>query len=218
MADSISLINSFLDKDFLNEKGFNSSNALVMYMSNTYECYWDISPIDFRNKTWKSYNAFWNKTRIQKAKDQNLTPIEVIILASIVQKESVQISEKPLIAGVYLNRLKKNIKLQADPTVIYALKNKLNNFDTIIKRVLYKDLKIKSPHNTYLNKGLPPSPICTPDISSINAVLNPEKHLYLFFVSNPKKPGFHLFAKNFVEHNKNKNIYTDWLNKKKIYR
>jgi len=110
------------------------------------------------------------------------------------------------------------MKLQADPTVIYAMKLNYQNFDTIIKRVLYKDLKINSPFNTYQNKGVPPGPIHMPDVSSIDAVLNPEKHAFLYFVANPNKPGYHLFAKNGHEHNRNKKIYTNWLNRNGVYR
>ena len=108
--------------------------------------------------------------------------------------------------------------LQADPTVIYAMKLQLQNFDTVIKRVLYKDLKIKSPYNTYLYKGLPPGPITMPDISSIKTVLNAEQHRYLYFVANPNNPGYHLFAKNGREHNRNKKIYTNWLDRNRVYR
>ena len=108
--------------------------------------------------------------------------------------------------------------LQADPTVIYAMKLKYQNFDTVIRRVLFKDLKIKSPYNTYKYRGLPPGPIIMPDISSIEAVLNPEQHHYLYFVANPNNPGYHLFAKNVKEHNINKKLYTNWLNRNRIYR
>ena len=218
MADSISLIKSFLDSDFLNKKGFNSLNALSMYIPNTYDLYWDVSPEKFRDRMWNEYNSFWTKDLEIKAKKINLSKIEVYILASIVQKESSKEIEKSKIAAVYLNRIKRNMKLQADPTVIYAMKKESNNFKKIIKRVLYKDLKIKSRYNTYYNKGLPPSPICMPDVSSIKAVLNPENHTYLYFVVDPQNPGFHLFSKDLVQHNKNKRKYTNWLNKKKIFR
>ncbi len=218
MADSLSLINSFLDVDFLNEKGFNSLNALTMYIPNTYDFYWEVSPEKFRNKMWREYNFFWTRDLEMKAEKINLNKIEVIILASIVHKESIKKSEKNRIAGVYLNRLKRNIKLQADPTVIYATKKESDNFNQIIKRVLYKDLKIKSPYNTYYKRGLPPSPICMPDLSSILAVLNPEKHSFLYFVADLENPGFHLFSNNLVQHNRNKRKYTNWLNNRKLYR
>ena len=218
MADSLSLVKSFMDLDFLNEKGFDSLNALSMYIPNTYDFYWDVSPEKFRNRMWHEYNSFWSKELEIKAEKINLSKIEVYILASIVQKESLKQIEKSKIAAVYLNRIKRNMKLQADPTVIYAIKKETNNFKKIIKRVLYKDLKIKSIHNTYYKKGLPPSPICMPDITTILAVLNPEIHPYLYFVVDPRNPGFHLFSKDLVQHNKNKRKYINWLNKKKIYR
>ena len=218
MSDSLSLINSFLDPDFLIEKGFDSLNALSMYIPNTYDFYWDVSPKKFRNRMWKEYKSFWNEELEIKARNINLSKIEIYILASIVQKESTKQIEKSRIAGVYLNRLKRKMKLQADPTVIYAIKKETNDFKKNIKRVLYKDLKIKSNYNTYYKKGLPPSPICMPDISTILSVLNPEKHSFLYFVVDPQNPGFHLFSKDLVQHNRNKRKYINWLNKKKIYR
>ena len=218
MSDSLSLINSFLDPDFLIEKGFDSLNALSMYIPNTYDFYWDVSPKKFRNRMWKEYNSFWNEELEIKARKINLSKIEVYILASIVQKESTKQIEKSRIAGVYLNRLKRKMKLQADPTVIYSIKKETNDFKKKIKRVLYKDLKIKSNYNTYYKKGLPPSPICMPDISTILSVLNPENHSFLYFVVDPQNPGFHLFSKDLVQHNRNKRKYINWLNKKKIYR
>ena len=218
MSDSISLINSFLDPDFLIEKGFDSLNALSMYIPNTYDFYWDVSPKKFRNRMWKEYKSFWNEELEIKARNINLSKIEIYILASIVQKESTKQIEKSRIAGVYLNRLKRKMKLQADPTVIYAIKKETNDFKKNIKRVLYKDLKIKSNYNTYYKKGLPPSPICMPDISTILSVLNPENHSFLYFVVDPQNPGFHLFSKDLVQHNRNKRKYINWLNKKKIYR
>jgi UPF0755 protein len=110
------------------------------------------------------------------------------------------------------------MKLQADPTVIFAIKKASGNFDQQIKRVLYKDLRLKSPYNTYKIKGLPPGPIAMPDLSAIEAVLNPEKHSYLYFVASPEKPGYHLFAKTLVQHNINKKAYVRWINKQKIFR
>ena len=217
-TDSIALLKAFLDPEFLAAKGLTPQNALSMYLPNSYDFFWNTSAENFRNRIWKSYQNFWTDARKSKAEQWGLTPLQVISLAAIVQKETQKVDERPRVAGVYLNRLKRNMKLQADPTVIYALKLKNNNFDTLIKRVLYKDLKIESSYNTYQNKGLPPGPITMPDISSIEAVLNPEQHRYLYFVANPNHPGYHLFAKNGGEHNRNKKIYTDWLNRNQVYR
>ncbi len=218
LADSISLLNAFLEKKFLAENGFNTLNSISMYIPNSYEFFWNVEPNKFRDKMLDEYNNFWNEKRTQQSESIGLSKKEVIVLASIVQKESVKLDERPIIAGVYINRLKKKMRLQADPTVIYSIKSYYNNFDTIIRRVLYRDLKLKSPYNTYKIKGLPPGPISMPDISSIDAVLNPRSHNYIFFVADPYNPGYHLFASTLRQHNKNKKVYTRWLNSKKIYR
>jgi UPF0755 protein len=163
------------------------------------------------------FNLYWNLSRKEKAKSLNLSPVEVSVLASIVQRETPKVDERPTISGVYYNRLQKRMKLQADPTVVYTIKEK-KGFDKKIRRVLYKDLKIKSPYNTYINKGLPPGPIYMPDFSSIESVLNLESHDYLFFVADVKRPGYHMFAKTNRQHNKNKRQYTNWLRKNNIRR
>ena len=216
--DSISLLTAFLDPDFLLDKGFSPQNALSMYLPNSYDFFWNTTAENFRDQMWKSYQNFWTEERKQQASQLGLSALEVIDLAAIVQKETQKVDERPRVAGVYLNRLKKRMKLQADPTIIYAMKLHYQNFDTIIKRVLYKDLTIQSRYNTYQYRGLPPGPITMPDISSIAAVLNPEEHRYLYFVANPNNPGYHLFAKNGREHAKNKKIYTRWLDRNRVYR
>ncbi len=218
LADSTSLLNAFLEKSFLEENGFNDLNSMSMYIPNSYDFFWNIEPNKFRDKMLEEYNKFWNQERTEKAKKIGLSKLEVISLASIVQKESIKLDERPTIAGVYLNRLKKKMRLQADPTVIYSIKSYYNNFDTIIRRVLYRDLKLKSLYNTYKIKGVPPGPISMPDISSIDAVLNSKNHNYIFFVADPYNPGYHLFASTLRQHNKNKRVYTRWLNSKNIYR
>ena len=214
----MSLLDAFYDTEFLRTNGFTQNNALSLYLPNSYDFFWDTSAEDFREKMLSYYKLFWNDSRRVKAKSLQLTPQEVYVLASIVQKESPKKDEQPRLAGAYVNRLKKRMKLQADPTVIFAMKKTSGDFDQVIKRVLYKDLRLKSPYNTYRVKGLPPGPITMPDLSAIEAVLNPEKHSFLYFVANPSKPGYHLFAKNLLEHNRNKRIYINWINKKKIYR
>ena len=217
-ADSSSLMNAFYDTSFLESNGFSKENILAMYLPNSYDFFWDTTAEGFRKKMFNNYQQFWNKDRLNKAKAKNLSPIDVYILASIVQKESPKEDEQPRVASVYLNRLAKRMKLQADPTVIYALKKESNDFDQVIKRVLLKDLKISSLFNTYKNKGLPPGPITMPDISTIEVVLSAEQNTYLYFVADPSKPGYHLFAKNLRQHNSNKQLYINWINKKKIYR
>ena len=217
-ADSTALMNSFTDKDFLVENKFNKENILSIFIPNSYEVYWDIEPDQFRDKMLLEYEKFWNKSRTEKAKNIGLTKKEVTSLASIVQKESVKVDERPIIAGVYINRLNTRMRLQADPTVIYSIKDYYKNFDTIIRRVLYRDLRLNSRYNTYRINGLPPGPISMPDISAIDAVLNYEKHKYIFFVADPYNKGYHLFARNLSEHNRNKKVYTRWLNSRGIYR
>ena len=217
-ADSTALMNSFTDKDFLVENKFNKENILSIFIPNSYQVYWDIEPDQFRDKMLLEYEKFWNKSRTEKAKNIGLTKKEVTSLASIVQKESVKVDERPTIAGVYINRLNTRMRLQADPTVIYSIKDYYKNFDTIIRRVLYRDLRLNSRYNTYRINGLPPGPISMPDISAIDAVLNYEKHKYIFFVADPYNRGYHLFARNLSEHNRNKKVYTRWLNSRGIYR
>lgn len=217
-ADSTALMNSFTDKDFLVENKFNKENILSIFIPNSYQVYWDIEPDQFRDKMLLEYEKFWNKSRTEKAKNIGLTKKEVTSLASIVQKESVKVDERPTIAGVYINRLNTRMRLQADPTVIYSIKDYYKNFDTIIRRVLYRDLRLNSRYNTYRINGLPPGPISMPDVSAIDAVLNYEKHKYIFFVADPYNKGYHLFARNLSEHNRNKKVYTRWLNSRGIYR
>mgnify|MGYP000040806714 CR=1 FL=1 len=216
--DSISLLNVFKDASFLQENGFNKNTMLAMYVPNSYEFFWNISAEGFRNKMLKEYKRFWNEGRLSKAKTIGLTDKEVVTLASIVHKETAKVEERPRVAGVYLNRLRKGILLQADPTVIYAIKKHTGDFNKVIKRVLYKDLELDSPYNTYKYGGLPPGPIAMPDISAIDAVLNSEKHNYIYFVANVENFGYHKFAKTLAQHNRNKEQYIRWINSKKINR
>lgn len=217
-ADSVSLVLAFNDGDFLKENGFDNRTKLAMYVPNSYEFFWNTSAEQFRDKMLKEYQRFWNDTRIAKAKALKLTPVEVTTLASIVHKETAKVDERPRVAGVYLNRLNINMLLQADPTVIYALKLHTGDFNQIIKRVLYKDLELDSPYNTYKYGGLPPGPIAMPDITAIDAVLSPEKHDYFYFVANVENFGYHKFARNLAQHNQNKEQYVRWINNQKINR
>ena len=216
-ADSISLIESFTDENFLKSLNLSQESVLSLFLPNTYEFFWNTSADNFREKMVREFNNFWNENRIDKAKKIGLNPVEVSVLASIVQKETPKVDERPTIAGVYLNRLSKRMKLQADPTIVYVIKRK-EGFDKKIRRVLYKDLRIKSAYNTYLNKGLPPGPIVTPDFSAIEAVLNPSSHNFIFFVADVSNPGYHLFSRTLVEHNRKKRQYTKWLKENRIKR
>ena len=217
-VDSISLLSAFLNQDFLKKNNLNEKNVLSIFIPNSYNIYWNTSSENFRDRMLSEYNKFWNKERSEKAEQLGLTKLEVISLASIVQLESRKVDERPRVAGLYVNRLRDNMRLQADPTVIYTIKEHYNNFDTIIRRVLYRDLKLDSKYNTYKIKGLPPGPITMPDISAIDAVLNYERHKYLYMVANPSNRGYHLFASDLAGHNRNKKAYIRWINSRGIYR
>lgn len=210
-ADSISLLNTFLSDENVQGRGLTPESAATLYIPNTYEVYWNISPDAFVNRMADEHEKFWSKNdRRAKAEKLGLSPTECNILASIVQKESNRKDEQLIIAGVYLNRIKKGMPLQADPTVVFAVG------DFTIKRVLNKHLLYKSPYNTYLNTGLPPGPISVAETTVIDAVLNAEDHKYLYFCAKPGYDGGHLFAKNLIDHNKNARIYHRWLSREGI--
>lgn len=217
-ADSLSLLQAFQDEKFLSDNGFNDDTKLSMYLPNSYEFFWNTSAAEFRDRMLKEYKAFWNASRLEKAKRLNLSPNEVSALASIVHKETAKVDERPKVAGLYLNRVRKRMFLQADPTVIYAIKKSTGNYDTIIKRVLYKDLEVDSPYNTYKYIGIPPGPITMPDISAIDGILNAEKHNYLYMVANVQNFGYHKFAESLAQHNQNKVQYIRWINEQNITR
>ncbi len=181
--------------------GFNKETFAAMFLPNTYEIYWTATPEQFTERMKKEYDKFWNSERLEKAEKLNLSPLQVSIIASIVCEESNYRPELPTIAGVYLNRLKRGMKLEADPTVKFALN------DPGIKRILYKHLKTDSPYNTYKYAGLPPGPITIPSIASIDAVLNYQEHNYLYFCADASLNGTHKFARTLSEHNRNARAY-----------
>lgn len=217
-ADSLSLIKVMTDEKFLSENGFSRATALGMYLPNSYELFWNTSAKSFRDKMLKEYNRFWNDNRKAKAEKLNLTPNEVITLASIVHEESKQADEQPRVAGVYLNRLRIGMALQADPTLKFAAYQLPQYRNTVIRRVLNIHKEIDSPYNTYKNRGLPPGPIAMPDLSAIKAVLNPEKHSYLYFAADAKRIGYHKFAKTLAQHNNNAREYQRYLSSQGINR
>jgi len=208
--DSASFLQYITDTQTLEKFGKTKENILSLFTPNTYEAYWNTGLEDLAYRMKKETDKFWNKSRLEKATALNLTPEEVYVLASIVEKESNAKSEKARIAGLYLNRLKRGILLQADPTVVFAT----GNFG--IRRVLNKHLAIESPYNTYKHPGLPPGPIFMPDIGTIDAVLNPESHNYLFMCAKPDNSGLHAFATNNSGHAANARRYREWLNKRGI--
>ncbi|MBS1951605.1 MAG: Murein endolytic transglycosylase MltG [Cytophagales bacterium] len=184
-----------------NKEGFTQDNILCLFIPNTYEVYFNILPEDLITRMNAEYKKFWNEERLEKAKQTGLTPIEVSILASIVQAETIKQDEAPTIAGLYINRLKKDIALQADPTLIYAVG------DFSLKRVLNGHKQIKSPYNTYMYPGLPPGPINVPQIASIDAVLNYQRNDYYYMCAKEDFSGYHNFAHNLEDHNKNARRY-----------
>lgn len=192
--------------------GFDSLNFISMFIPNTYQVFWNTKPETLLQRMKQEYDKFWNDERRQKAAKINLGIKETTILASIVQSETAKADEKPRVAGVYINRLKRGIPLQADPTLVFAAQ------DFEIKRVLNIHKKIDSPFNTYKNKGLPPGPIRMSSAGSIDAVLNYEKHKYIYFCAKEDFSGYHNFATNLRTHNRNAEKYQRALNKAGLYR
>ncbi|MCH9661641.1 MAG: endolytic transglycosylase MltG [Bacteroidetes bacterium] len=217
-TDSSSILAAMKDPAFLEKSGFTKESAIGMYIPNSYEVYWNASGESFRDKMLEEYNRFWTTVRNEKAKAVGLSRDEVMSLAAIVQKETAKVDERPRVAGVYVNRIKKGMPLQADPTVIYAKKLAEANFDQVIKRVLYKDLENESPYNTYKHTGVPPGPITMPDITAVDAVLNYENHGYYYFVADVQNFGYHKFAKTLAQHNRNRQEYVRWINNQGVNR
>ena len=183
-ADSLSLFNAMNDEAFLRDHGFSRETALGMYLPNSYELFWNTNAEDLRARMLKEYKRFWTESRKEKAKQLHLSPNDVITLASIVHEESKKAEEQPRVAGVYLNRLRLGMPLQADPTLKFAAYQLPEYQGTVIRRVLNIHKEIDSPYNTYTNPGLPPGLIAMPDLSAIKAVLNPEKHNFLYFAAD----------------------------------
>lgn len=192
--------------------GFEAEELIAMFIPNTYEVYWTITPKAFLDRMKTEYKKFWSDERLKKAEALSLSPLEVATLASIVESETKKMDEAPRVAGVYLNRLKRGIPLQADPTLVFALG------DFSIRRVLDEDKKIDSPYNTYKYEGLPPGPISMPSIAALESVLNYEEHKFLYFCARADFSGYHAFATNLIDHNKNAKAFQQALNKEKIFR
>ncbi len=210
-ADSLAFLNYLTDKEVIRKYGFNKATFPALFVPNTYQLYWNTTPEQFVKRMAQEFKRFWNDQRKDKATKLNLTQSEVVTLASIVEEETKMNDEKPRVAAVYLNRLRKNMLLQADPTLIFGIG------DFSIRRVLNIHKKIDSPYNTYLYKGLPPGPIRIPEISSVDAVLNPQKHNYLYFCAKEDFSGYHNFATNYRDHINYAKRYQRALNQRKIY-
>lgn len=211
-ADSADLVAAFANEELVAEYGFTTETFIAMFIPNTYEFFWNTGAKGFFDRMKREYDAFWNETRSKKAADLGMDRIEVSTLASIVEEETTKADERARVAGVYINRLNRGIPLQADPTIKFAMG------DFAMRRVLTRHLNIDSPYNTYKHRGLPPGPINAPGISSIDAVLNFEKHQYLYFCAKSDFSGYHVFAKTLTEHNRNALEYQKALNKERIYR
>ncbi len=196
--DSLDLLMLLRDEAYIRSLGYTPETLMSLFIPNTYEFFWNSTARQFVERMVKEHDAFWDKNnRLTKATQLNMTPEEIYTLASIVEKETNQHVEKPRIAGVYLNRLKLGMRLQADPTVVFAVRE----FD--LKRVLNRHLEFDSPYNTYKYAGLPPGPIAMASIASIDAVLQAENHNYLFFCAKGDGTGLHAFAETLTGHNQN---------------
>lgn len=196
MVDSASVASLLDSAEFLADYGFTPENVFALFLPDTYQMYWTASAKDIFDRMKKEYDAFWTEERIAKAKKQKLSLMQVSVLASIVSGETLKSFEYPLIAGVYLNRYRRGMKLQADPTVAFC-------HGYTLDRILKKHLSIDSPYNTYKYAGLPPAPINVPPKACIDAVLNPDKHGYIYFCASPEFDGTHRFAVSYSEHLKN---------------
>ncbi|MBN2612302.1 MAG: endolytic transglycosylase MltG [Bacteroidales bacterium] len=211
-ADSASIMALFRNDSFLKEHGFNYYTVKAMFIPDSYEFWWNTDALGFFTRMKKEYEKFWSEERLNKASTIGLSPAEVSTMASIIEEETRKNDEKSRIAGVYINRLEKGIRLQADPTIKYAM----GNFN--VSRILKHQLEVESPFNTYKYAGLPPGPIRIPSIVSIDAVLDYEKHDYLYFCARADFSGYHEFAKSLEQHNRNARLYQRALSRRRIYR
>lgn len=208
-ADSTDLRTLWQDREYLKSIGYSEETLMSLFIPNTYDFFWNTSPEKFTERMLKEHDKFWAKNnRKQRAEEMNMSPAEVYTLASIIEKETNKISERPRMAGVYLNRLKKGMLLQADPTSVFATRD----FGT--RRVTNYHTTFDSPYNTYMYTGLPPGPIAMASISSIDAVLNAEDHSYLYFCAVGDGSGSHNFAKTLTQHNRNAAVYRNNLRKR----
>ena len=196
MVDSVSVATALNDPVFLAGYGFTPENVFALFLPDTYEMFWTASVTEIFSRMKKEYDAFWNSDRLAKARAQRLTPMQVSVLASIVSGETLKQFEYPVIAGVYLNRYRKGMKLQADPTVAFC-------YDYKLDRILKKHLTVDSPYNTYKHVGLPPAPINVPPKACLDAVLQPQQHNYIYFCASPAFDGTHRFAVSYSDHLKN---------------
>ncbi|MDA9563526.1 endolytic transglycosylase MltG [Flavobacteriales bacterium] len=211
-ADSAVIVSIFDNPELHRKYGFDRETFFTMFIPNTYQFNWNTNTDQFVKRMASEYKKFWTEERQEKAKALGLSQSEVSSMAAIVQKETAKNDEKPVVAGVYHNRIKKGMKLEADPTLIYAIG------DFTIRRVLNKYKEVDSPYNTYMYKGLPPGPICLPEISSLDAVLNRQNHEFIFFCAKDDFSGYHNFAKTYAQHKVNARKFHRAMNAAKIYK
>lgn len=209
-ADSSELIQAFLRPEWMKKNGLNKKTVQAIFIPNTYELYWNTSGDQFVHRMHQEYLHFWSKDNKKKAQSLGLSPIQISTLASIVEAETKKSDEMPKVAGLYLNRLTIGMRLQSDPTVVFAI-NKPN-----VHRVYYEDLKVKSPYNTYIHTGLPPGPIGFPSTKALNAVLNRDQNSYIYMCAKPDYSGYHNFAKSYSQHQKNAAKYRAFLKREGI--
>ena len=214
-ADSTEIVQAIIDWAKQKDSNLTAETVKIYFIPNTYNYYWPTTGDQFVQKMISEFDKVWTEERQQKATAMDFTPLQVFTLASIVQLESAKVDEQPQVAQAYLNRLEKGMKLQADPTSIYAYKLQ-NGFNQKIQRVKSNHLIVPSDYNTYRVTGLPPAPICLPNLTAVDAVLNPEKHSYVYFCADPDRPGYHSFANTYEEHKKNAAKYRAWLEEKGI--
>jgi UPF0755 protein len=211
-ADSAAIMNFLSDESNYSSDGFRKETIISVFIPNTYEIYRNTDARGFYSRMLKEYHGYWNEDRLAMARQKDLDPVQVSILASIIDDEVVKADEKPRIAGVYLNRLRRGIPLQSCPTIKFALN------DWTITRVLYKHLEIDSPYNTYIHSGFPPGPIGCPSVEGLEAVLNAEDHDYLYFAAKPDFSGYHNFSRTLAEHNHYAALYQKELDKRRIFK
>ena len=210
MVDSCEIANILNDTAYISKLGFTPETLPALFIPNTYEVYWNMSSEDFMQRMLKEHKAFWNEKRLKQAEAIGLTPIEVATLASIVEEETANQAEKPMVAGLYINRLKKGMLLQADPTVKFSLQ------EFGLKRILFKHLEVDSPYNTYKYAGLPPGPIRIPSYQGLESVLNYTKHNYIYMCAKEDFSGTHNFAVTSAQHAANARKYQQALNRRGI--
>ncbi len=212
MIDSAEIAKAMNDSVFQQQSGYNQATIPCLFIPDTYQVYWDMSVEDFFDRMQKEHQKFWNRERLDKAAAIGMAPTEVCTLASIVEEETNDNPEKPMVAGLYINRLHKGMPLQADPTIKFALQ------DFGLRRITNTHLTVNSPYNTYQNTGLPPGPIRIPSPIGLDAVLNYTKHNYIYMCAKEDFSGTHNFAANYSDHIKNARRYWDALNERKIFK